>query len=51
MKWRSADDAIKRLETTLKWRREFGWYDKVTAEHVEPEVRSASVAQYVSSLH
>ncbi|THH27619.1 hypothetical protein EUX98_g6573 [Antrodiella citrinella] len=37
VKWHSADAAIKRLEATLKWRREFGWYDKITAEHVEPE--------------
>ncbi|KAH8100892.1 CRAL TRIO domain-containing protein [Cristinia sonorae] len=37
VKWSSADAAIKRLESTLKWRREFGWYDKITAEHVEPE--------------
>ncbi|KAG1729621.1 CRAL TRIO domain-containing protein [Suillus paluster] len=29
--------AIKRLEDTLKWRRDFGIYDKITAEHVEPE--------------
>ncbi|KAF9000594.1 CRAL-TRIO domain-containing protein [Cyathus striatus] len=29
--------AIKRLEATLKWRREFGMYDSVNADHVEPE--------------
>ncbi|TCD67152.1 hypothetical protein EIP91_000437 [Steccherinum ochraceum] len=37
VKWASAEAAIKRLEDTLKWRREFGWYDKITAEYVEPE--------------
>ncbi|KIK62976.1 hypothetical protein GYMLUDRAFT_41278 [Collybiopsis luxurians FD-317 M1] len=35
-KWK-LNDAIKRLESTLKWRREFGLYTHVTAEHVEPE--------------
>jgi hypothetical protein len=30
--------SIERLEQTLKWRREFGIYDLVTADHVEPEV-------------
>lgn len=40
-KWKSADDAIHRLEETLKWRREFGIYDLITAEHVEPEVGAA----------
>ncbi|KAG2131312.1 CRAL TRIO domain-containing protein [Suillus clintonianus] len=29
--------AIKRLEDTLKWRREFGIYDKITPEYLEPE--------------
>ncbi|KAF8510786.1 CRAL-TRIO domain-containing protein [Gautieria morchelliformis] len=29
--------AIQRLEETLKWRREFGVYDNITAELVEPE--------------
>ncbi|KIM64356.1 hypothetical protein SCLCIDRAFT_115568 [Scleroderma citrinum Foug A] len=28
---------IKRIEDTLKWRRDFGLYDSVTAELVEPE--------------
>ncbi|KAF9030872.1 CRAL/TRIO domain-containing protein [Hymenopellis radicata] len=37
VKWKSADAAIRRLEVTLKWRREFGLYDKVNAAHVEPE--------------
>jgi hypothetical protein len=35
----NADVAIKRLEDTLKWRREFGIYDKITPEYIEPEVR------------
>lgn len=35
-KW-DANASIKRLEDTLKWRREFGFYDKLTPEHVEPE--------------
>ncbi|KIJ04689.1 hypothetical protein PAXINDRAFT_104059 [Paxillus involutus ATCC 200175] len=30
-------ESIKRLEGTLKWRREFGIYTTITAEHVEPE--------------
>ncbi|TBU25024.1 CRAL/TRIO domain-containing protein [Dichomitus squalens] len=37
VKWASAQAAIKRLEGTLKWRREFGVYDVITASHVEPE--------------
>jgi len=36
-KWKSVSTAIDRLEGTLKWRREFGLYDRVDAEHVEPE--------------
>ncbi|KAI0077866.1 CRAL/TRIO domain-containing protein [Panus rudis PR-1116 ss-1] len=36
-KWAGADVAIKRIEGTLRWRREFGLYDHVNAEHVEPE--------------
>lgn len=37
-KWHSVDQAIKRLEDSLKWRREFGLYT-MEASHVEPEVR------------
>ncbi|KAI0649476.1 CRAL/TRIO domain-containing protein [Trametes meyenii] len=37
IKWASAHAAIKRLEETLKWRREYGLYDVITASHVEPE--------------
>ncbi|KAI0701313.1 CRAL TRIO domain-containing protein [Cytidiella melzeri] len=37
-KWHSSRNAIKRLEETLLWRREFGLYDeRVTAANVEPE--------------
>jgi hypothetical protein len=32
------EKATQRLEATLKWRREYGVYTIVTAEHVEPEV-------------
>lgn len=38
-KWADANAAIKRLEDTLKWRREFGVYDTLSAELVAPEVR------------
>lgn len=37
-KWKSSEAAIERLEATLKWRREYGLYDVVTDDHVEPEV-------------
>lgn len=36
-KWKSSEAAIERLEATLKWRREYGLYDVVTDDHVEPE--------------
>ncbi|KAF5391499.1 hypothetical protein D9757_002415 [Collybiopsis confluens] len=35
-KWK-VDEAIKRLESTLKWRRGFGLYNHVTPEYIEPE--------------
>ncbi|KAF8910658.1 CRAL-TRIO domain-containing protein [Gymnopilus junonius] len=35
-KWK-VPTAIERLEDTLKWRRDYGVYDFVTAKHVEPE--------------
>ena len=44
-KWK-VDQAIQRLEATLKWRKEFGIdmdEGKVTPEHVEPEVRVFSL--------
>lgn len=34
----NTDATLQRIEETLKWRREFGLYDVVTAELVEPEV-------------
>ncbi|CDO72479.1 hypothetical protein BN946_scf184980.g20 [Trametes cinnabarina] len=37
VKWASPLAAIKRLEGTLKWRREYGLYDLITASYVEPE--------------
>ncbi|KAG5645927.1 hypothetical protein DXG03_004716 [Asterophora parasitica] len=37
VKWKSAAAAITRLESTLKWRREYGIEDIVSASHVEPE--------------
>ncbi|KAH9838326.1 CRAL-TRIO domain-containing protein [Rhodofomes roseus] len=37
VKWASAKSAVKRLEETLIWRREYGVYDMITADHVEPE--------------
>lgn len=40
VKWKTTKAAIQRLEATLKWRREYGIYDVVSANHVEPEVRN-----------
>ncbi|KAG6817660.1 hypothetical protein H0H87_005417 [Tephrocybe sp. NHM501043] len=37
VKWKTSSAAILRLEATLKWRREYGIYDAVSASHVEPE--------------
>ena len=37
-KWTGSEPAIERLEATLKWRREYGLYDVVTHDLVEPEV-------------
>ncbi|OJT15007.1 CRAL-TRIO domain-containing protein C23B6.04c [Trametes pubescens] len=37
VKWASAQAATKRLEETLKWRREYGLYELITASYVEPE--------------
>ncbi|KAL1940230.1 hypothetical protein VTO73DRAFT_9182 [Trametes versicolor] len=37
VKWTSAQAATKRLEETLKWRREYGLYELITASYVEPE--------------
>lgn len=38
VKW-DEKSAITRLEGTLKWRREFGIYDQMTNEYVEPQVK------------
>lgn len=39
-KWHGSQAAIKRLEETLLWRREFGLYDeRCSAKNIEPEVR------------
>ncbi|KAK7463518.1 Phosphatidylinositol transfer protein (PITP) [Stygiomarasmius scandens] len=35
-KWK-LDSCIQRLEATLKWRREFGLYGKITPAYIEPE--------------
>ena len=40
-KW-NVEKAVERLESTLKWRREFGVYTH-TPEYLEPEVRSLSL--------
>ncbi|EIW83953.1 CRAL TRIO domain-containing protein [Coniophora puteana RWD-64-598 SS2] len=37
VKWNSAEEAIQRLETTLKWRRDYGLYDTITPDSVQPE--------------
>ncbi|KAG1839543.1 CRAL TRIO domain-containing protein [Suillus subalutaceus] len=42
----NADVAIERLEDTLKWRREFGIYDKITAKYIEPEVRGSELFKF-----
>lgn len=47
-KWKGSS-AIQRLESTLKWRREFGLYDLVNAKHVEQEVRTATYFSFVDS--
>lgn len=36
-KWKT-QVAIQRLESTLKWRREYGIYDLITKEHISIEV-------------
>ena len=49
-KWKTPEAAIERLEATLKWRREYGLYDVVTDDHVEPEV-SFHCLSFFSPLH
>ena len=45
-KWETAAAAIGRLEGTLKWRREYGLYDKVNAASLEPEVGCCALGGY-----
>ncbi|KAI0951028.1 hypothetical protein AcW1_008179 [Taiwanofungus camphoratus] len=45
-KWAGARAAIKRLEETLVWRREFGLYDLLTASHVEPEALTGKMVLF-----
>ncbi|KIP08246.1 hypothetical protein PHLGIDRAFT_23659 [Phlebiopsis gigantea 11061_1 CR5-6] len=46
-KWDGAQKAIRRLEETLLWRREFGVYDERTsAAHVEPEAVTGKEVAY-----
>lgn len=49
-KWASAKVAIERLEGTLKWRREYGIYDELTAELVEPEVSGSCFYLFITFL-
>lgn len=46
-KWKTSTAAIQRLEVTLKWRREYGIYDVLTAEHIEPEVSPKPSQRYL----
>ncbi|KAG8794555.1 hypothetical protein FRC17_008278, partial [Serendipita sp. 399] len=41
-KW-EVSEAIQRLETTLKWRRDYGLYTDLTAELVEPEATAGQL--------
>ena len=41
-RWNVAD-CIKKLETTLKWRREYGIYDTLTAESIKEHVRALRI--------
>ncbi|CAL1716866.1 unnamed protein product [Somion occarium] len=45
-KWAGAEQAIKRLEDTLRWRRQFGLYDKIKAEYIEPEAVTGKMITY-----
>ncbi|KAG1805983.1 CRAL TRIO domain-containing protein [Suillus subaureus] len=47
----NTDVAIKRLEDTLKWRREFGIYDKITAEYIEPEAKDGKAFIFGYDTH
>jgi len=44
-------ECIKRLEATLKWRRDFGLYSLITPEHVEPEVVTGKIFLYGYDTH
>lgn len=47
-KWKLGS-AIQRLEGSLKWRREYGLYDKLTPEYVEPEVCGDNRVRWMGS--
>ncbi|KAG2149105.1 CRAL TRIO domain-containing protein [Suillus bovinus] len=47
----NADLAIKRLEDTLRWRREFGIYDKITSEYIEPEATTGKAFLFGYDTH
>jgi len=47
-RWNAAD-CIKKLEATLKWRREYGIYDTLTAESIKEHVRT--IRTYRSHFH
>jgi hypothetical protein len=47
----NANAAIKRLEDTLKWRREFGIYDKITPEYIEPEAKNGKAFIFGFDTH
>ncbi|KAF8349173.1 CRAL-TRIO domain-containing protein, partial [Amanita rubescens] len=44
-KWKT-QTAIQRLESTLKWRRDFGIYDIMTPQHIEPEAVTGKEVVY-----
>src|SRR6266550_7421193 len=44
-KWKT-QTAIQRLENTLKWRRDFGIYDLMTPQHIEPEAVTGKEVVY-----
>ncbi|KAF7327687.1 CRAL/TRIO domain-containing protein [Mycena kentingensis (nom. inval.)] len=49
-KWK-LDVAKQRLEQTLIWRREYGFYDKLTTELVEPEALTGKMVLFGHDLH
>jgi hypothetical protein len=48
-KWHK-ETAISKLEDTLRWRRDYGLYSHVTAEHVTEEVRAPCLPPTFSPL-